>query len=122
MSDSGSLTYDNLIAGSQKQLVTRPATFRNGEALSRGTLVGKLTATQKWQTIDFDDKSNFDEYGIATQAIDSTEGEVVSDVFVEGEFAEGAVIIGYGDDADDWRQELADSGIYLRKTVSTAGV
>lgn len=118
---SESLTYDNLIAGSQKRLVTRPATIRMGEAFSRGALLGRLTATGKWQVIDEDNASSCNEFGIATEAIDSTAGEVLTDVFVEGEFSENGVIFSYSDTADDWRETLVAHEIYLRKTVSVAG-
>lgn len=115
-------SFDNLIAGSQKAIVQRPAVVAIGQSWSRGQLVGKLTATGKWQTIDFDALASFDDVGIAVEAMDTTTGESRSTVYVEGEFSENAVIIGYGDDADDWRETLADHGIYLRKAVSTAGV
>jgi hypothetical protein len=123
MSDSGSLTYDNLIAGTQKQLVTRNGTVRVYESFARGALLGLLTATNKWQVIDEDGAATCSEFGIATEAVDTTAGATaVTDIFVEGEFSETAVIYAYGDTADDWREILAPKGIYLRKTISTAGV
>jgi hypothetical protein len=118
---SESTSYDNLIAGLQKNLVTRSATIRNGEAFSRGAILGRLTATGLWQEAQFSNLSNFDELGIASEAIDSTAGQVVTDVFVEGEFSENAVQFFYSNVADDWRETLEAHGIYLRKTVSVAG-
>jgi hypothetical protein len=123
MSDSGSLIYDNLIAGTQKDLVTRPATIRIFEAFSRGALLGRLAATGKWQVIDEGGVATCDDFGIATEAVDTSAGaEAVTDVFVEGEFSENAVGFSYGDTADDWRELLTPHGIYLRKTINTAGV
>jgi len=118
---SESMTYENLIAGTQKDLVTRPATIRMGEAFSRGTLLGRLTATGKWQVIDEDGVATCNDFGIAAEAVDATAGDVVSVVFVEGEFSESAVILSYSDTADDWRELLTPHGIYLRKTVSVLG-
>ncbi len=119
---SETVTYDNLIAGSQKALVTRPATVRVYEAFSRGQIVGKLTSTGKWQLVKYSDIANFSDYGFAADAVDTTAGvEKVTDVYVEGEFSENAVIFDYSDTADTWRETLADHGIYLRKTVSVAG-
>jgi len=118
---SETLSYDNLIAGTQKKLVTEPATIRMGEAFSRGQLLGRLTATDKWQTIDEDNASSCNKFGIATEAIDSTAGEVVTDVFVEGEFSQNAVLFGYSDSVADWSDKLDAQGIYLRKTVSVLG-
>jgi len=116
------LEYDNLFGGSQKKPVQSPAVVAIGQSWSRGTLVGLLTGTLKWQTCDFDAVSNFSDFGIAAEAVDSTEGETKTTVFVEGEFNQENVLIGYGDDADDWRLKLADHGIYLRRVVTTEGV
>lgn len=119
---SESLTYENLIAGHQKPIVQRPGTVAIGQSWSRGQLVGKLTATHKWQTVDFDAVSDFEDIGVAAEAVDTTEGEGASTFYVEGEFLESGVTIGYSDDADDWRETLAGHGIYLRTSISTAGV
>ncbi len=115
------LSYDNLIAGTQKPPVTRPGTVALGQSWSRGEFVGLLTSTLKWQLIDVAAYSSYSDIGIATEAIDTTSGETETDIFVEGEFAENAVIFGYSDDADDWREKAASHGIYLRKTVSVDG-
>lgn len=114
--------YDNLIAGSQKAIVQRPGTVALSQAWARGELVGKKTVGQKWQTVDFTDVADFDDFGIAVEAVDTTSAETNTTIYVEGEFSENAVIIGYGDDADDWRETLIGHGIYLRKSVSVEGV
>jgi hypothetical protein len=114
--------HDNLIAGSQKAIVQRPGTARLGQSWSRGQLVGKLTAAQKWQIIDFQALASFDEVGIAIEALDTTQGEKNTSIYVEGEFNENEVLFTYGDVASDWRETLAGYGIYLRKAVTTEGV
>jgi len=118
---SESTTYDNLIAGTQKRLVTEPGTVRMGESFSRGTLLGRLTATDKWQVIDEDNASGCNQFGIASEAIDSTAAEVLTSIFVEGEFSANAVIFSYSDVLADWQDTLEKQGIYLRKTISTLG-
>lgn len=119
---SESLTYDNLIAGDQKKLVTRPGTAQGGESWSRGQICGRRTATGKWEELDEGAVANYDILGIATEAVDATGGDVLTDFFTEGEFSENGVIFAYGDTADDWRELLFAQGIYLRETISTAGV
>jgi hypothetical protein len=120
MSDSTS--YDNLIAGLQKNLVTEPGTVRVYEAFSRGQLLGRLTATDKWQELKESDNANFNQFGIASEAIDTTAGvEATTSVFVEGEFDQNSVLFAYGDTADTWRDKLEAQGIYLRKAQSVAG-
>jgi hypothetical protein len=118
---SESTSYDNLIAGTQKDLVTEAVTIRMGESFSRGQLLGRLTATDKWQVLDEDSSASFNKFGIATEAVDSTAGEVLTDVFVEGQFSENGVTFAYSDTADDWRDKLDAVGIYLLKTISVAG-
>lgn len=119
---SESTSYDNLIAGTQQPLVTEPATVRVYESFSRGALLGRLTATEKWQVCDEGDKANFSAFGIATEAIDTTAGtEAVTEVFVRGEFSQNAVILSYGDTVADWNDTLEAQGIFLRKTISVLG-
>lgn len=119
---SESTTFDNLIAGTEKPTVTEPATVRTFESFSRGALLGRLTATEKWQVCDEDAKANFSLFGIASEAVDTTDGtERVTSVYVEGEFSQNAVIFSYSDVVSDWNDTLEAQGIYLRKTISTAG-
>ncbi len=120
---SETFSYENLIAGCQKDFVQRPSTVRVYEAFSRGALLGRLTATGKWQTVDEDNVASFNDFGIAVEAVDTTDGtERNTTIFVEGEFNEHAVIFAYSDTADDWRELLTPHGIYLRKSLTTAGV
>lgn len=119
---SETLTYENLIAGDQKKIVQRPATAALGQAWSRGQVVARVTATGKWQTADEDATANYDDVGIAVEAIDTTEGEKNTTVYVEGEFNEDSLLVGYGDAIADWREKLAGHGIYIRNPVDTSGV
>jgi hypothetical protein len=114
---SESFSYENLHGGSQKDIVNRPATVRMGEVFSRGALIGRLTATGKWQEIAFANKATCGEFGIAVEAVDSSAAEVKTTVLVEGEFNENHVTFFYGDTADTWREYLASVGIYLRASV-----
>lgn len=115
-------TYDNLIADSQKPLVNVTGTVALGQTWSRGYLVGMKTSTGKWQTCDFSDVSAFDDFGIATEAVDTLGGETVTSIFVEGGFNRDEVTIGYGDDYADWDVTLRGHGIYLRPVVGTDGI
>jgi len=118
---SESLSFDNLIAGSQKRLVTEAATIGVSQAFSRGQILGRVTATGKWKVLDEGDVGSYNRYGIATEAVDTTLGEVLTDVFVEGEFSENGVIFSYSDTVADWILLLEAQGIYLRPTISVAG-
>jgi predicted secreted protein len=120
---SETLTYDNLIAGSQKDIVQRPATVAITQAWSRGQIVARVTATGKWQIADEDATANYDDVGIAVEAVDTTDGtERNTTVYVEGEFNEDSILVQYGDVIGDWREKLAGHGIYIRNPVDTSGV
>jgi len=119
---SETFVYDNLVAGNQRPLVNRSATIRVYEAFSRGTLLGRLTATGKWQVIAAAGVATCNDFGVATEAVDTTDGvEAVTSVYVEGEFNEDMVIYSYSNVASDWRELLTPHGIYLRTTVHTDG-
>jgi hypothetical protein len=115
-------TPDNLIAGDEPKLVRAAAEVALGQTWSRGELVGKLKVTGKWQIVDLDGIAGFSDVGIASEAIDTTAGEANTFVFVEGEFNKNAIFVSYGEDADDWIDELAGHSIYLRTPVTTEGV
>lgn len=120
---SETFEYENLFAGGQKPTVNDDATVRVYESFSRGQLLGRLTATGKWQVLDFDAVANFNDFGIAAEAVDTTDGaEAKTTVYVEGEFNENHITFGYNDTAADWRAKLKDHGIYLRDSISTEGV
>jgi len=53
--------------------------------------------------------------------VDATSGDVLTTVYVKGEFNENAVTYDYDEDADDWRDACAAIGIYLRASLNTSG-
>lgn len=119
---SETYTYENLIAGSQRDIVQRPAEFDGGVVLSRGELCGRLSATGYWQEVAFAALANYSEIGVAVEAIDTTTGgRLKTTVYVEGEFNENHVIFDYGNTASTWRETLAGYGIYLRSSQNTSG-
>jgi hypothetical protein len=119
---SETLTYDNLIAGNQKKLVQMPATARVYESFSRGQIIGRLTATGKWQVIDIAAISGCNLFGIAAEAVDTTDGtERNFSVYVEGEFNDEAVLYSYSDTVTDWKPTLDAQGIYLKNPLNTSG-
>jgi hypothetical protein len=119
---SETFEYDNLIAGSQKAIVQRPASVAPYQSWSRGQVVARVTATGKWQVADEDATANYDDVGIAVEAVDSTDGSAINTtVYVEGEFNENELIVQYGDAVGDWREKLAGHGIYIRSARTTEG-
>lgn len=119
---SETFEYENLIAGSQQPLVNMPVTIGAGCDISRGQLLGKVTATGKCEPVDGtanDGREN--PYAVAAEDVDATDGDVESTAYVKGEFNENAVLYSYGDDADDWRDACEAVDIFLRPCVRTTG-
>lgn len=119
---SESTTYDNLIVGNQKPPVVLPGRVRVYESFSRGQIVGRLTATGKWQVCDASAYASFNKFGVALEAVDTTDGnEVLTDILVEGEVATSALLYSYDDALSDWSALLEAQGLYPRDTVTTSG-
>ena len=121
MTTLGTFEFLNLFAGSEKDRVHEPGTMETGEVLVVGSLVAKVTATGKWKEAEFSEIADYSRLGLTSTAVDSSAGEVPFSAWVEGEFNENGVTFFYGDAPDDWRDTLANKGIYLRRAISPAG-
>lgn len=120
---SETFTYENLLGGDAPDVVQVPGTVAISQSWARGQLVGLKTSTGYWQTCDFTDVSDFSDFGIAVEAVDTMAGSTLpTTIFVEGSFNRNGVAIGYGDDYADWDLTLRNHGIYLRASVNTSGV
>jgi len=115
---SETYTPDRLIAGDYP-LVTDEATILAGQTLSRGALLGKITASGKYQLCDSaaSDGSEAPQ-AILAEDVDASGGDTVAPVYLSGAFNENAVIFGGSDDADTHRAALRDLNIYLKSPVS----
>ena len=123
--DADSITYDNLLAGSQKDVVTRSVTINKGQLLGRGALVMRITSGGLWVEAEFSNKAAADDFGILCAPVDTLDSGAtqVAEVFVEGQFADGGVSFFYGDTASTWGEYLAEQhAIYLKPTVGVGGV
>jgi len=113
-----STTYENLIAGDQRKIVNVKATIKQGQVITRGTLLGKITASGKLtEAVAAHNDGTQNPYAIAAEDVDATAGDVVTTVYTEGEFNDRAVVYSYTSTADDWRAACQATGIYLRPAV-----
>lgn len=112
-----SLTPDRLIAGGQIGLITRKITLITGQNLQRGAVLGKITASSKYnlslsaagdgsQTPDL----------ILAEATDATAADKVTTAYVTGVFNDRAVTLGAAHTADTVREGLRAKGIHLIPT------
>ncbi|PWK16069.1 head decoration protein [Tumebacillus permanentifrigoris] len=115
---STSCSADNLFAGGVQRAVTGVVTLKAGLAYTRGTVVGLITAEDKAVAAD-STKTDGSERpnGILTDDVDATMADVITTVYLTGEFNEAALTFGGTDTADDHKQTLRDIGIFLKSNV-----
>lgn len=116
------MNYDNLLA-SDYPAVTDIKTIASGQNLAKGTVLGKITAGGKYAIVD---NSKVDGTEVAdcilAEDCDASGGDKQAVVFLSGAFNENALTFGGDDTADDHRATLRDKNIYLKKSVTTAGL
>ena len=88
-------------------------TILTGNNLTRGTVLGKVTASGKCVAVD-DSNSDGSQtaYAILAEDTDATSADKTAPVFLVGHFNENELTFGDDDDIDDHRATLRDIGIY----------
>lgn len=111
-------TPDRLIAGNYG-IVDGEAVLVSGQNLSRGALLGKITASDKFTLCDSTASDGSENpQGILAEDCDASAADKIAPYYLAGEFNEDAVIFGGTDDADTHRDALRDLNIYLKEPVS----
>lgn len=115
---STAYTPDHLVA-KPDLLVGRKITLINGQNLSRGALLGKITASGKYNLSlsTAADGSETPDLILAEDA-DASGGDVVAVAYSRGDFDENAVTFGAAHTADSVRETLRGKGIVLVPSVS----
>lgn len=111
-------TPENLIAGGFPR-VMESVTLLSGESRKRGTLLGKVTASEKLKLCN---SANTDgsqtPYGILAEDCDASSADKVTSCFLSGEFNSNAMTFGGTDTAATHKAALRDLNIYLKTNVS----
>ena len=105
---------DNLLAG-DFPLVTGSVTILSGQVLSRGAVLGKVTASGKHILCDTgasNGSQNPDH--ILAEDVDASGGDVEAIVYKTGQFNEDEILLGGGGVADDVRDDLRALSLYLQ--------
>lgn len=112
-------TPDRLVAGNAHLLNTQKITLISGQDLSRGALLGKITASGKY-TLSLSASSDGSEVPdmILVEDTDASGGDVVTVAYSRGDFDERAVTFGTAHTADSVRETLRGKGIVLVPSVS----
>lgn len=116
----GSFSPDNLLADAPVDHWLEDVTIVSGAgALVRGTVLGKITASGKYQTsLEAAEDGSETPVVILAKDADATSGDVVAPVYVAGGFNVRALTIGTGHTADSIREGLRALNIYVSPTVS----
>ncbi len=110
----GSFTPDNLIAGEYPR-VERVVTIASGANLTKGAVLGKITASGKYKlsaSASADGSEVPD--AILAETATAASADVQAVVYFAGEFNELALTLGTGHTAASIKAGLRDKNIYLR--------
>lgn len=111
----GAFAYDNLIGGEAHRLV-RKGTLISGENLTRGALLGRITASGKLNlSLSAAVDGSQTPFAVLTEDCDASGGDKECLYYAAGEFNELAMTFGTGHTADSVRDALRDLGIHLVK-------
>lgn len=115
---SESYTPDRLHAG-DFPIRTLDVTIASGQNLTRGALLGKITASGKY-VLSLAGAADGSQTPVAILAedLDASAADAQGIVYVSGDFNENAITYGTGHTADSVRAGLRDLNIYLHKPVS----
>jgi len=110
-------TPDNLLAADYPA-VTDIVTVVTGQNLTRGAVLGKITASGKYSLCDSAaaDGSQAPQV-ILAEDCDASVADQQAPVYLSGAFQESALTFGGADTADTHRAALRDLNIYLKKSV-----
>lgn len=113
-----SYTPDRLHAG-DFPIRTLDVTIASGQNLTRGALLGKITASGKY-VLSLAAAADGSEVpsAILAEDVDASAGDKQGIVYVSGDFNENAITYGTGHTADSVRAGLRDLNIYLHKPTS----
>lgn len=115
------LNHDNLLA-SDYPAVTDVVTILSGENITRGTCLGKVTASGKYVIVDSTNADGSQNpIAILAEDCDASAADTTAVVFLSGAFNQSHVTFGGTDTADTHRAALRALNIYLKKSTTTSG-
>lgn len=119
----GSISYNNLWSGNVCDVVPGVETLLSGQVVTRGTVLGMITASGKLQIAD-STKSDGSQtiYAIAAEACDATGGDKPINVYYTGEFNTAALTFGGTDTAAKQKVAARNIGIFFGSNVTVGGI
>lgn len=111
-------TPDNLFAGHVQPVVSGSETVLAGNNLTRGTVLGLITASGKVKAVDdslSDGAQNV--YAVLAEDCDATSADEVAAVYYTGEYNINALTFGGDDTAADHKVAARNIGLFFKNTV-----
>ncbi|WP_163538297.1 head decoration protein [Gracilibacillus sp. YIM 98692] len=106
---------DNLFAGGVQPVVTDSVTVASGENLTRGTVLGIVSASGEAVAVDSAQTDGSEKpFAILSEDVDATDAATPGAIYLTGEFNEDALTFGGSDTADDHKTALREIGIFLK--------
>lgn len=117
---TASNAFDDLLAGDNVGPVTEGrVTVLSGQVITRGTLMGMITASGKWiKSLSAAADGSQVPAAILANDVDATAGDKTNSlIFTSGEFNERKVVFGAAHTAATTRDALRKIGIHLKDSV-----
>jgi hypothetical protein len=116
---STAYTPDNLVAGEFDDLIAEKITVITGQNLVRGSVLGKITASGKYNLSlsAAVDGSQVPDY-ILAESIDATSADKVGLAYSRGDFTASALILGASHTLASIKEGLRGKGIALINTLA----
>lgn len=116
--DQGEYKPCNLIAGEYPR-IERIITIASGSALTKGSVLGRVTASGKF-SLSASDASDGSETpdAILAEDVDASAEDKQAVVYFSGEFNETALTLGNGHTLESIRAGLRSKSLFLRKNQS----
>jgi hypothetical protein len=112
MTTLGTFKYDNLFAGSAEVIT---GSVVAGAKLTRGTVVGLISATEKAVAVDSTKADGSEKpYGIVAEDVEIDKPAIV---YLTGEFNQSALTFGGTDTAGTHKIALRNIGIFLKGNI-----
>ena len=115
-----SFTQDDLIAGSFPRK-TRSVTIISGQNLAKGAVLGKITASAKYNlSLAAAGDGSGTAVAVLAEAVDASAGDVVGTAYLTGDFNAQKVVIGTGHTIASLKDGFG-MGCFLSEPVEESG-
>ena len=115
----GTYSPDTLVAGNYELLVGRKVTVLTGQVITRGTVLGKITASGKYikSILAAEDGSQVPDL-ILAEDVNATAADVTALAYARGDFSSNALTFGAGHTAVNTTEGLRAKGITLLTSIA----